>query len=332
MGFIFMSQQSYSLTKIAELLNAKVHGDAGCVITGISTLDNAKAGEITFLDNTRYQKYLNQTKASAVILKSNYLEECPTNAVIMDNPYLGFAKVAELFDSRPKPTGIHPTAIIAANCEIHPTANIGPYCVIEENVKIGAHCVLHPHVTIYTDTQIGHRTIIHSGVVIGSDGFGFANDKGVWHKVPQLGGVTIGDDVEIGANTTIDRGALSNTIIENGVKLDNHIQIGHNVHVGAHTAIAACTAIAGSVRIGKNCMIGGNTGIAGHLELADRVIITGMSRVTGSIHQAGVYSSGSPIQPNNEWRKNSVRMRQLDDLARKVKSMEKVLSNISARE
>lgn len=327
-----MPQQSYSLTQIAELLNAKVHGDASCVITGISTLENATPGDITFLDNTRYQKYLTKTKASAVILKSNYLEECPTNALIMDNPYLGFAKAAALFDAKPKPTGIHPTAIIAINCEIHPTAIIGPYCVIGENVKIGAHSLLHPRVTIYSDTQIGQRVVIHSGVVIGSDGFGFANDNGVWHKVPQLGGVTIGDDVEIGANTTIDRGALSNTIIEDDVKLDNHIQIGHNVHIGAHTAIAACTAIAGSVRIGKYCMIGGNTGFAGHIELVDRVVITGMSRVTSSIHQAGIYSSGSPIQPNSEWRKNSVRMRQLDDLAKKVKSIEKVLSNISVRD
>lgn len=346
-----MSQRSYTLAEIANLLNAEVHGDSNCVITGIATLEQAQSGQITFLDNTRYRKYLSNTQASGVILKTDFLVECNTNAVVLDNPYLGFAKVAALFEKHFKPLpGIHPTAVVAENCDIHPTASIGAYCVIEagvsvaenvvvssgcvigEQVKIGAKSWLWPNVTLYYGVQIGENVIIHSGAVIGSDGFGVANDKGIWHKVPQLGSVQIGNNVEIGANTTIDRGALNNTTIEDGVKLDNQIQVGHNVQIGAHTAIAGGVLIAGSARIGKYCMIGGGTGIAGHLEITDKVMITAMSRVTHSIQEPGVYSSGSPLQTNKAWQKNAARIRHLDELTRKVKQLEKILLNSSTRD
>lgn len=346
-----MSQRSYTLAEISNLLGAEVHGDSNCVITSIATLEQAQPGQIAFLDNTRYRKYLPHTKASAVILKSTFLQECPSNALVLDNPYLGFAKIAALFEKRSKPApGIHPTAVIAAGCRIDSTASIGPHCVIEAGVSIdanaiiGSGCVigervhigeqtwLWPNVTLYHDVQIGKRVIAHSGVVIGSDGFGIANDKGIWQKVPQLGSVTIGDDVEIGANTTIDRGALNDTVIETGVKLDNQIQVGHNVHIGAHTAIAGGVMIAGSARIGKYCMIGGGSGINGHIEITDKVVITGMSRVSHSIHEAGMYSSGSPLQPYKAWLKNSVHTRQLDALTDKVKQLEKMLSNHSSRD
>lgn len=334
----------YTAEKLANLIGAELRGDPNCVLVGVASLHQAESGQISFLDNAHYRKHLATTKASAVILAPNDVTTCPTNALVMDNPYLGYAKAAALFATTPaSPAGIHPTAVIGKDCKIHPSASIGPLAVLgqgvqlDEGVIIGAGCVLGDNtvigamsrlwanVTVYHHSYLGQRVIIHSGVVIGSDGFGIANNKGVWHKVPQLGTVRIGNDVEIGANTTIDRGAISDTVLEDGVKLDNQIQIGHNVYIGAHTAIAGCVGIAGSTRIGKHCLIGGGTGIGGHLEIADQVIITGMTRVSHSINKTGIYSSGSPIQNNSEWRKNSVRFRQLDEMARKLQKLEKAL-------
>lgn len=343
-----MTPTGYTVAKLASLIGAEVHGDPNCPVVGLASLTQASPGQISFLDNAHYRQYLATTKASAVILAAEDLSLCPTNALVTANPYLGYAKVAALFaPSVQVSAGVHASAMVAADCQIHPTASIGPFCVlgrgvvvgegviinagcvIGEYTQIGAHSLLWANITIYHGVTIGERVIIHSGVVIGSDGFGIANDQGRWHKVPQLGKVKIGNDVEIGANTTIDRGALNDTVLEDGVKLDNQIQIGHNVHIGSHTAIAGCVGVAGSTKIGKYCLIGGGTGIGGHLEITDKVVITGMSRVTHSISVPGIYSSGSPIQTNREWRKNSVRLRQLDEMSRRLQRIEKMLQTTS---
>lgn len=333
-----------TLGQLAQILNAQLKGDPHCVVEGIATLQSATSAHISFLSNSTYKKYLANTQAAAVILTAEDAAACPTNALIVTNPYLCYCKLSQLFLEFENITaGIHPSAIIGKNCDIDPSASIGPYCVIGDGVKIAAevvvgahgtignHCHigakthLWPNVTLYYQSRIGNNCVIHSGVVIGSDGFGFANDKGRWEKIAQLGRVIIGDNVEIGANTTIDRGALDDTIIEEGVKLDNQIQVGHNVTIGAHTAIAGCVAIAGSTTIGKYCAIGGGSCIAGHLSIADKVTITGMSGVHTSIAESGVYSSGTGVQESRTWFKNVTRLRQLDDLAKRFISVEKKL-------
>lgn len=334
-------QRSYRLEEIARLINADLKGDPNRTISGIMTLQNAQSGQISFLDNKRYLKYLSHTQASAVILRTEYAADSPCDCLITADPYLAFAKVAKLFE-KPKHTqaGIHPTAIIGEQCQIHPSASIGAFCLIGnhasiaegvviasacqlgEGISIAANSRLEPNVTLYADTVIGERVIIHSGSVLGSDGFGLAKDKEIWLKIPQLGKVIIGDDVEIGANVSIDRGALEDTVIGKGVKLDNQIQIGHNVHIGSNTAIAGCTGIAGSTHIGKNCMIGGGVCINGHIEITDNVMITGMSSIVHSIHTPGIYSSTQSVQPQREWQKNSARFRQLDKIVKRLKKIE----------
>lgn len=339
-----MTSTSYRLKELADRLGATYRGDADCEISGVATLQTAKPGQISFLTNPQYRKYLPATNASVVILAPDELERCPVNALITPNPYLAYAKIAEIFEKLPPvKSGIHPSAVIGENCEIDPTASVGPFCVIEDNVKIaagviiGAHgfigansslgknCRLWPRVTLYYGSQIGERVILHSGVVIGSDGFGNAQDRGRFYKVPQLGSTVVGNDVEIGANTTIDRGALEDTIIGDGVKLDNQIQVGHNVKIGAHCGIAGCVGIAGSATIGKYCMIGGGTGIGGHVEIADQVMITGMTMVTKSIKTPGVYSSGTGLMKNSDWHRSVVRFRQLDELAARIHKLESLL-------
>lgn len=337
-----MSNSHYSLSQLAEHLGAELRGDSQCQITGIAPLHTAQPGQISFLDNPQYKKFLATTQASAVIVSAKDLtQDVKTNFLILDNPYLGYAKVAGLFLPKlsVKP-GIHPKAVVGENCHISDSASIGPNCVIGDNVVIGDNSIIHPgtvigndckigsdcliwaNVTCYYKVQLGDRVIIQSGAVLGSDGFGMANDKGKWYKIPQLGAVVIGNDVEIGANTSIDRGALENTVIGEGVKLDNLIQIAHNVQIGAHTIIAGCTAIAGSTKIGKYCMIGGGSSISGHLEITDGVILTGTSAVSYSLTEPGVYSSGVPLQTNRAWRKNAVRFQQLDDMARRLRKLE----------
>lgn len=337
---------SYILAVLAQHVGATIQGDSNITITGIAPLHSAKLNQISFLDNPIYKKYLTETNASAVILAPQYANMCPITALIVDNPYLAYAKIATLFtaNNETKP-GIHPTAIIDSTAEIAQSVSIGPYCIIgpqvtiDEQTIIGANCYigedthigrgchLAPRVTIYKNTKIGHNVIIHSGAVIASDGFGYANDQGQWFKIPQLGGVEIMDEVEIGANTCIDRGALNNTLIGKGVKLDNLVQIAHNVVIGDYTAIAGCVGIAGSTKIGSYCMIGGATGISGHLEITDRVYLTGMSMVTQSIEQPGIYSSGTSLLPNNQWHKSVIRFKQLDKLARKVHKLERYLED-----
>ncbi len=334
----------YTLRDIAEKLGAQVHGDENCRIERVATLADAEAGSISFLANRRYRPQLLSTRASAVILEAEFLSSCPVAALVVANPYLGYARVAALLaPEQPVAIGIHPTAYVSDTATVDASAcigpqavvedhagvgarsHVGPGCVIERGATVGEDCTLKANVTVCHDVRIGDRVLLHPGVVIGADGFGIANDAGVWVKVPQLGTVVIAGDVEIGANTTIDRGAIADTIIEEGVKLDNLIQIGHNVRIGAHTAIAAGVAIGGSATIGKRCTIGGAASVAGHLEIADDVHLTATSAVPKSITEPGLYSSGMPIQDNRTWRRNVVRMRQLDEMAKRLKNLEKRL-------
>ncbi len=330
-----------TLKEIASQVGGKIEGE-DCLISSVATLRNARSGSISFLSSHNYRKYLKDTRASAVILKESDLELCPASALVTDNPYLVYARVVALLNPESSiDSGIHPSAIIdksskidssvwvGPNCTIGPgvtlEANVyvGPGCVVERDTTIGESSKLVANVTICHNSVIGHNVIMHPGVVIGSDGFGIANNEGVWVKVPQLGRVVIGDNVEIGANTTIDRGALEDTVLEEGVKLDNQIQIAHNVYIGAHTAIAGCVGIAGSAHIGKHCAIGGAAVVLGHLEIVDGVQINAMSLVSKSIMEPGIYSSGMPVQDNKTWNLNYARFRQLDGMARSLKKIEK---------
>ncbi|MFK5913873.1 MAG: UDP-3-O-(3-hydroxymyristoyl)glucosamine N-acyltransferase [Woeseiaceae bacterium] len=332
----------YTLGELAKHVSGEVQGDASCVIESVATLHHASPSQITFLTNPAYRKELANSKAGAVILSATDAESCHLNALVSKNPYAAYAKIAALLSPDEKfDAGIHSSAHIHESSTISLDASIaagvvieegviissgvriGPGCVIQKNSKIGAASILTANVTVAHGCNIGERNLIHPGVVIGADGFGQAMDNGQWIKVPQLGGVKIGDDVEIGANTTIDRGAIEDTVIEDNVKLDNQIQVAHNVHIGAHTAIAGCTAIAGSTNIGKHCRIAGMVGIVGHLEIADNVTVTAKSLVTGSIKKAGVYSAGTPLEPNAQWRKNTVRFKHLDEIARRLNKLEK---------
>ncbi len=331
----------FSLATLANKIGAQYSGDGTCIISSIAPLDTAQAGQISFLANPRYRKLLAYTQASAVILSPADSSSCPVSTLILDNPYLGYAKAAELFYQPSLPTpGIHPTAIIGARSTIHPSASIGPYCVIGEDGHIDANVVisagfqignqscigkdsiLWARVTLYSEVLLGQKVIIHSGAILGGDGFGFANEKGCWYKIPQLGRVIIGDNVEIGANSTIDRGALGDTVLEEGVKLDNQIQIGHNVHIGAHTIIAGCVGIAGSTTISKHCRIGGAACVGSHLTIVDQVAITGATIVMQSITKPGIYSSGTSAQENRAWHKSAVRFYQLDDMYLRLKKLE----------
>ena len=335
---------SYRLGELADLIGAELLGDPDITIERVAVLEAAGPSEVTFLSNRRYRPHLEGTKAGAVILEPEFAGACPVPALVLDNPYLGYARVAGLLlpAAEPEPC-IASSAVIDAGAAVAPDASVGAHCVIEAGARVGAgtcvdagafvgrdasigpHGRIAPGVVICRGVRIGARVVIHPGVVVGADGFGIANDDGRWVKIPQFGGVRIGDDVEIGANTTIDRGALEDTVIEDGVKLDNLIQIGHNVHIGAHTAIAACVAIGGSARIGRRCTIQGAVSIAGHLEIADDVHLTATSAVPGSIREAGVYSSGMPVQENRAWRRNIARLRQLDDMARRLRALERKL-------
>jgi len=336
---------SYTLTELTQGLDVIIQGDPDCRIQGVATLNQAQSGELAFLSNPLYRKYLPVTQASAVVLSPEDAKSCIVNAIISKNPYFIYAQIAKRFEKKSKPqTGIHPSVAIGQNTHIDPSASIGAHCSIGNEVKIGAGVViapgcvignscelgedtqLHANVTLYHQIIIGKRVIIASGTVIGSDGFGFSKHQGVWHKVPQIGRVLIGDDVEIGSNCAIDRGAIEDTVIENGAKLDNLIQVGHNVRIGEHTAIAGCVGIAGSAIIGKHCMIGGGAGVGGHTIIADNVAVTGMTAVTKSIREPGIYSSGvGGLVTNQEWRKHSARVHQLGRLVERIKSLEEAL-------
>jgi UDP-3-O-[3-hydroxymyristoyl] glucosamine N-acyltransferase len=335
---------SFRLGDLAQVAGAELHGDAECSVESVATLEDAAAGSISFLTNPKYRKYLKGTQAAAVILGREYLDECPVNALVSSNPHLAYAHITRHMFPEPEiQPGRHESAVVAETARIDPSAWIGPGAVVEEDVEIGARVSVGPgcvvqrgvrigedsrlvaNVTLCHDVCVGKRTIIHPGAVIGSDGFGLASDDGAWVKVPQLGSVRIGDDVEIGANTTVDRGALNDTVLDNGVKLDNQIQVAHNVQIGENTAIAGCAGIAGSTRIGRNCTVGGGVGIAGHLEIGDDVHFTGQSLVTRSVKNPGVYSGNLPAVENKDWRKSVAHIRHLDDIVRRLRELEKLV-------
>ncbi len=316
------------LGDITRELGGQLHGDPGVSITGLAPLESASPSELSFLSNPRYQPQLAASRAACVIVAPALRDAALARgaAIEADDPYLYFARVTQLWKARRAPAAgprIHPSAVIDPDARIDPTARIGPLCVIERGVHIGPDTELKSRVTVHEDCTIGARCIVHAGVVIGADGFGFAPNQGAWEKIEQLGAVRIGDDVEIGANTCIDRGALADTVIEDGVKLDNLIQIGHNVRIGKHTALAGCAAVAGSATIGAHCTIGGRAGILGHLTIADHVHISATSLVTRSILKPGHYTGVFPIDDNAAWEKNAATLRQLHTLRERIKAIEK---------
>ena len=337
-----MTPPSFTSGELADRFGLELRGDAGLDIEGVATLARAEPGQLAFLANSRYRGQLGDSRASLVVMRAEDADAAPGAVLIAKDPYTAFAKMAALFERRQaREPGIHPNAVIDPTARIAPGAHVGPFvtvgarsvigegsvlgpgCIIGEDCVVGDGCELIARVTLVTRVRLGRRVLVHPGAVIGADGFGLAMDSGHWIKVPQLGGVVIGDDCEIGANTTIDRGALDDTVLEEDVRLDNQIQIGHNVRIGAHTAMAGCSAAAGSARIGRYCLIGGAAGVLGHLEICDRVVVTAMSLVTSSITEPGEYSSGTPLTDNRTWRKNAARFKQLDALARRVLAADK---------
>jgi len=330
----------YSAQDLADRFGLTLHGDGAVQVSGVATLAQAGPGDLGFLANPRYRAQLQMTRAEVVVMRAADAEAYAGNGLIADDPYAAFARIAALFEtpSTAEP-GVHPSAVvdpsaqidqqaqigplvsIGARSRVEAGATIGPGCVIGADCVVGAGSRLVARVTLVTRVRLGERVLIHPGAVLGADGFGLAMHQPVqgdchWLKVPQLGGVVIGNDCEIGANTTIDRGALDDTVLEEDVRLDNQIQIGHNVHIGAHTAMAGCAAAAGSAKIGRYCLIGGGAGVLGHLELCDHVVVTAMSLVTHSIREPGEYSSGTPLMTNRSWRKSAARFKQLDAIAR----------------
>lgn len=334
---------SVSLGELAVRFGCELRGDPNTPVDSVATLANAHPRAVTFLANPKYRSQLAATKAAAVVLDPKNADACKVAALVCPNPYATYARIAALLHPPPQPSaGVHPTAVVAPDVRIDPTASVGPLCTVASGVTIGARAVIGPQcviesgarisddvrlvarVTLCRDVEIGARTICHPGAVIGGDGFGFAPDgQGAWLKVPQVGSVRVGADVDIGANTTIDRGAIEDTVIGEGVKLDNQIQVGHNVQIGAHTAVAACVGISGSTTIGERCMIGGAAGISGHLTIADDVMVTGFTMVTHSITKAGVYSSGIPSEEARVWRRMIGRFKRLNLYADRLAAVER---------
>ncbi len=331
-----------TLQEIASAINAELRGEPQLTITAVSPLDKAEKNHISFINQAKYVTKALSSQASALIVTPDIADSLSGNLLIMRDPYLGFAKVSQLFDTTPYPQpGIHQSAVIATDVELGDKVYIGPNAVIgsgtaikdgaviESGVSIGENCCIgestriYPNTVLYHNVTLGADCILHASVVIGSDGFGYANEKGQWVKIPQVGGVVIGDGVEIGSHTAIDRGAMEDTIIGQGVKLDNHIHVAHNVKIGDYTAIAGCTAIAGSANIGKHCTIAGRVSILGHLSVCDNAHITATTFVNKSITKPGAYSSGTTHQDNKSWQKSAIRFRQLDDMWRKMKQLEK---------
>jgi UDP-3-O-[3-hydroxymyristoyl] glucosamine N-acyltransferase len=328
------------LRDLISKLGGEAVGEVSAALTGVGTLEKADAGEISFLANPKYRSALTETNAAAVIVAPSERDTSDKPRIVVDNPYAYFARVAQLFAARhTHRAGVHPSAVVAASAVVSDSASIaefvsigdnsvigehvrlGPGTVIGNNVRIGASSELTARVVVYSDCQIGERAMIHAGVVIGADGFGFANDNGAWVKIPQTGRVVIGNDCEIGANTTIDRGAIEDTVLGDDIKLDNQIQIGHNCVIGDHTIIAGCTGVAGSTLIGKRVMIGGAVSITGHLSICDDAVLSANAFVTKSISKPGLYSSGLPLMAHRDWLKNAAQLRHLDELADKVKNV-----------
>ena len=329
-----------NLTELVRTLGGEAIGEVALPLEGVGTLEGAGPRQITFLANPRYRAKLADTSAGAVILGAAERDSVSIPRIVAANPYAYFARVAQLFaPARTAPPGVHPSAAVDSSAQVAPSAaiaefvSIGPGARIGENVAIGPGCAiganasigsgsrLEARVTVYHGCVIGARAIVHSGAVIGADGFGFAPDQGAWVKIPQTGRVRIGDDVEIGANTTIDRGALEDTVIGNGVKLDNQIQVGHNVVIGDHTVMAGCVGIAGSAKVGRHCLVGGGAIILGHLEVADGCQISAMTLITKSITRPGTYTSAMPFMAHDEWLRNAAQLRRLAGLAETVRAL-----------
>lgn len=340
-----------TLSDLASRLGVQVRGRADVEVSRIGTLAGSDASCLTFLGDARHRRHLGQTRAGAVVLAERDADAAPVPALISENPYLTFALAARILHPEPPVEGgVHPSAVVDSTARVDPTAWIGPQAVVEAGARVGPRVLVGPgsivganvcigedsrlvaRVTLCEGTIIGKRALLHPGAVIGRDGFGFARDGRRWVRIPQVGRARLGDDVEIGANTSVDRGAIEDTVIGDGVKLDNHIQIGHNVHVGENTAMAANTGISGSTRIGRNCTIAGATGMAGHLEIGDDVHFSGMAMVTRSFIEPGHYSSGIPAMANAEWRRNVVRFRHLDDMARRLKRLGERVDQLARRQ
>jgi UDP-3-O-[3-hydroxymyristoyl] glucosamine N-acyltransferase len=327
--------EDFSLGELAVRFGLELRGSPDTRVSHVATLAQAPPGSLSFLADSRHRRELATTRASAVVLAAADAPACPVAALVSENPRLAFARMVELLHPEPKHTpGVHPTAVVAAGVRVPVSATVGALTVIEEDVELGERCWVGPgcilqrgarvgeetrlvaRVTLYPGVELGARCLLHAGAVIGADGFGLAADDGTWVKIPQVGSVRIGNDVEIGANTTVDRGAIDDTVIGEGAKLDNQIQVGHNVIIGAHTAIAACTGISGSTTIGKRCLVGGMVGFAGHLTIADDVVITGCSLVSASIREPGSYSSGMPTVPTRAWRRMVAHLRRFGEKER----------------
>lgn len=337
--------KTLTLAELATITGGELHGDSSAVVHRVAPMDSAKEGDVTFLSNPKYRKHLPESKATLLMVKESERELCPSNALVVADPYVAFAKVAQALDITPAPAenGIAPSAVVASDVklganvavganaviesgvELGDNAVIGAGCFIGKNARLGNNTKLWANVSIYHNVEIGDDCLVQSGTVIGSDGFGYANERGEWIKIPQIGSVRIGNRVEIGACTTIDRGALDDTVIEDNVIIDNQMQIAHNVHIGYGTAMAGGTIVAGSTKIGKYCIIGGGSVINGHITIADGVTITGMGMVMRGIEEKGMYSSGIPLQPNKEWRKTATRVHRIDDMNKRLKAVEKQL-------
>ncbi|MFH4594517.1 UDP-3-O-(3-hydroxymyristoyl)glucosamine N-acyltransferase [Vibrio alginolyticus] len=336
--------KTLTLAELATITGGELFGDESLVVSRVAPMDKAQEGDVTFLSNPKYAKHLSECQATVVMVKAEHKDQCVGNALVVSDPYVAFARVVQAMDTTPKPADdIAPSAVIAADVKMGENVTIGANVVIEtgvelgDNVSVGAGCFigknaklgnntkLWANVTIYHEVSLGDDCLVQSGTVIGSDGFGYANDKGEWIKIPQLGSVRIGNRVEIGACTTIDRGALEDTIIEDNVILDNQLQIAHNVQIGYGTVMPGGTIVAGSTKIGKYCQIGGASVLNGHITIADGVAITGMGMVMRSIEEKGLYSSGIPLQTNREWRKTATRVHRIDEMNKRLKAVEKQL-------
>lgn len=341
---------TYKLGDLAVAVGAVLRGDPETVITHVATLEDAGPGAISFLANRRYKKHLGMTAAEAVILAEDDAADCPVACLITDNPYLCHARVMDrLYPEPPLVPGIHPTAVVDVDASVDPSAQVcaqavvgpgvsigpgvfvGPGCILPGDAIVGAGSRLVATVTIAPKTRLGARCLIFPGAVIGADGFGLANDDGTWVRVNQIGGTILGDDVEIGSCSSVDRGAIGNTVLADGVKIDSQVHVAHNVEIGQHTAMAGCSGIAGSSRIGAHCTIAGAAAITGHVELADHVHISAMTGVSRSLTKPGVYTSTPPIMEHAAWLKNFARLRQLDDMVRRVKALEKELASLKEK-
>jgi UDP-3-O-[3-hydroxymyristoyl] glucosamine N-acyltransferase len=331
-----------SLGELAVRFGLALRGDPARVVGSVATLDAAAGDQVAFLADPRLADRLTGCRAGAVILHPSSAGSCPVDCLIVDNPHAAFARVAAVLHPLPAaPAGVHPTAVVAADAVVHRSAHIGPQSVIGARARIGARAVIGPacvvgedavlaedvrlvaRVTVLERVEIGARSVLHPGAVVGSEGFGYAPEGRTWVHVPQVGTVRIGADVEIGANTTIDRGALGDTVIGEGVKVDNLVQIGHNCSIGPHSALAGCVGLAGSSHVGARCRLGGGVGLAGHLTLCDDVTVTGYTLVTGDIREPGVYSGGVPAEPAADWRRVVGRLKRIDSLARRVSALER---------